>query len=844
MKHTLKALLLTLLPLLSLGQKVTGTVDLSNYPTWAEMHKAIADARLGTPTVPEIPACEQGPAVISITKITSTSANVTWHGLNVTRLDWRVVSSLDTTKVHAFGTHDPSGNQFPISYAGLAPGQYKLLLDGVLCKGHGSRNFTVPTPAIPIANCPRGPDILEVSGVTAFGVTVKFDGLGVSKLVVDTKDASGKLIQADTTNPLSSTLIIRYAKKLSPGNYLIRTSGVSCKGGDPEYKIFTVNEEAGGGGAVVPPVTGEYAPTNIMKGHPDHLKLDWKRDGDSYLITDLSNPDQIGSGYEYRYMVGSEIIKTGKGLLKNYRVSGFNPVRIVKYKVKPHLTLANWTSKQEEVGHSSFLDAGEGFSMNTSIAAETYAFPGLQGDFVNPIPANYDPSTQNVQWGDIAQDMQLPKGHIWIANPKPWTILHALKKGVTHIGNASLDWSEGPPYRNLIAMRKQGITYSEVERIETVLNLTKIGNTGERWGNGVSKDWWSSPTPSYNEGYEKGLRADVSHAIRISEMTENDSFLPPDIEYWRGFYDAYMPRMEQEFGSRGIPYLVCHDYLVLGVQSLGSGKAQALKVLSQKPNEFQGRYSPDGVLGKTNLLVETGYLNAPDQYGAYLYELMFRMELYTKMGYAPGTFMFGVHEWRPNNLYEINYPEGKMYVQDKPVLDPNVHIGMGFVSQVFGKLFLEWGASSKVEKKTIPADWDSGKYWFPHGSASPQGGFPYFKKGSDKDNYYGYKGATDLSYFSQKLFNDTYAKVEGGTDKYLRFRVDGGAWISPTDKDYIEAYYSKRGFVHSRSKDGKIAFFYLNSFIDNAYHKLEVELPNGQIWSGKVSGNGIHAKLL
>jgi hypothetical protein len=258
MKNILLIWLTALIPLFTVGQKLPAVVeiDLSGYATKEQVdriEKRINSLEVGgvvKPVEPVLSKCKEGPVPVAITKITSTSANVTFHGAGVTNLDWRVVSAQDTTKLHSFGNHQPTSNQFPISYAGLAPGQYRLLLIGVNCTGVGGRNFTVPGIISPVVNCPRGPNIESVIG-NKNGAIVKFDGDGVVRLVVETRSATGSFTQADTINPSSSQVSVRY-NDLSPGTYLVRTQGVSCKGGSLEYKSFTVGEDAGGGG-VDPP---------------------------------------------------------------------------------------------------------------------------------------------------------------------------------------------------------------------------------------------------------------------------------------------------------------------------------------------------------------------------------------------------------------------------------------------------------------------------------------------------------------------------------------------------------------------------------------------------------------
>ncbi|HEV7381257.1 MAG TPA: hypothetical protein VGN64_15775, partial [Dyadobacter sp.] len=255
-------------------------------------------------------------------------------------------------------------------------------------------------------------------------------------------------------------------------------------------------------------------------------------------------------------------------------------------------------------------------------------------------------------------------------------------------------------------------------------------------------------------------------------------------------------------------------------------------------------FSPGGSLSSTTLIPEAVYLNAPDAQVGQVYESAYRMFLIRQMGYETGIFLFGVHEWRPNNLYQYQYPEGSFYTYYKLPLDPNVVIANGFIAQVFGRLYIEWGGSGKTSNKNFDPEWFKG-LWFPKGADQPQDGFPYYAK-PQTASYAGYTGSSDLSYFSQKLYNDTFGKVTGGTKKFLKYKLDGGKWISPSQfsaEEIVDAYHDKRAFVYSETSNGSTAWFYLNSFSDNKLHTLEVELPSGKIVKAQVSGNGIHARM-
>ena len=685
--------------------------------------------------------------------------------------------------------------------------------------------------------CKAGPEIKEISNVSSTYLNVRFHGDGVIKLNWKILNSAGIAVRSGEISPKNNTPGITY-NTLEAGKYTLILSGASCKS-DLSHLPFTI---AGSVGVVTPPTDTKLAV--IAKGMDEHMQLVWTKIADGYSVSDLATVD-LRDGYQWRYLINGEVVKTGRSTLKDYLISGINPGRILKYSLKNGLeTLNHWTDRPDQHGGYYDINASQGFSHNTSYTFQTYAFPGASSSFVNPIPAWYDPTIQNVQWADHAPDMQLPKGHVWIENPSLWGIEHVMRKGVTHISNYRLPW-DVDGNKEVIRMMNAGITYNDVPRLEHFLGLKKVGEND--YSNGWNKAWW--PTGPFNreQSIAAANQTDISHAMWIGEAEENEAFMYNNVEMWFHFYKRLRERYDERFASRGIKYYIAHNYYHLwpSEYNLGSGLSrehykQVLSVPADKmPTSV---YSPGGTLSFTNLIVEGVYLNTPDIQIDQPLNLLYHMTAAEHLGYDAGVFLAGVHEDRPNNRQEVTYPEGKYYLQNKMPLAPQLHLTNGFFAQVFGKLFVEWGGSGKTLAKKIDTEWAQG-LWYPNGSKDPQGGFPYAKKWGE-ETFFGYTGSTDLSYFSQKLYVDTYAAVDGGKDQYLKFRIDNGKWITPSEHDFVDAYFDKRGITHSRTLNGKTAIFYLNCFADSKSHKLEIELPDGRILVEQVAGSGIHAKLL
>jgi len=359
----------------------------------------------------------------------------------------------------------------------------------------------------------------------------------------------------------------------------------------------------------------------------------------------------------------------------------------------------------------------------------------------------------------------------------------------------------------------------------------------------IKKYWVNGPfTNDQARAAAKGRTLD---RLWIGETTEGDSYMPIDNPMWFPFYDGLDQEYQDQFGKRGMKYYVAHSYLNQWAKEYNLGtdggtrdifKARAKMKPSDLPKNV---YTPGGNLSKTNLILETVYLNNPDANSGILGSI-YHMNMARLMGYEAGVFIFGVREWRPNNPYEITYPDGKFYISNKVPLDPNVLFAYSFISQIYGKVFVEWKGNGKFSTKDLTPGTPG--YWFPVGATQPQGGFPH----TQKPGYAFYSGSTDISRFGLQLWFDTFGKLEGGQYQYLDFRLNGSDWIKAQNtgsNDIADAAYDKRPIVYSLVKDGQIAWFYLDPLGKNVYKTLDVKFPNGKIVTNMVAGNGIHAKL-
>lgn len=732
-----------------------------------------------------------------------------------------------------------------------------------------------PVAKVKCADIGQGPDIKAITDVTSAGIKLQFHGNGIDTILVEILDGGGQGITSKVIAPTSSTVGVSYGQLLPPGNYQLRLQGQSCKS-YPQTRAFLVPPLETGGGTKPAPDPGVEAPgqgsgnnsvnpvavlplVNLTRGMDEHLNLTFRDSADVHIMNDVSDDNRGDKGrYLFRYLINGQKIDTD-ARLKNYVIAGNNPLRVLVGKLDRQYKsdgFNRWgTGRPEEYAQGWFkIDAGEPFSFNTSYAFQTFIAKGNQAanGFLNHIPQNYDPSSQQVSWGDIGEDIQLPKGHFWGASWYPWGVEKVFAKGVTHLAHHSLPWDAATNDKLAKELKAAGKTFSDFQRIEAVFGRTNNGSA-ELWPNGTSKAIW--PTAD-------GLPADearewawktggASDAIWLSEMSENVGWQSNWSPMFSAFYPELRKRYEQNFGSRGIPYEIIHNYFWQGGESLKLNySADFYKQLFRKsPQDLPvTEFSPGNPLSSTTMIVEAVYLDAPDLNLRQPTELAWRLEYFKQMGYHAGVALFGVHETRPNNRYKIDFPDGTYYKADKAPLDPNVHIASLFFGHVYGNATFEWGGYGWANQKLFdgrPGQPLSGD-WFPLGAKEPRNNeFNKLWNGSG-DFYHGFTGSADLTYFAHRLYAKTFGQTDGGARQYLTYRLDGGAWITPGQykaDELVDAYKQERGFALAQSRDGKTAWFYHNSFADNNWHTLEVKLPSGQVVTERVAGNGIHAKI-
>lgn len=737
----------------------------------------------------------------------------------------------------------------------------KLLILLLLSSGVWAQTVTFPAPETiatkawvleqlgqnpPVAvtpDCERGPDVKNVYAITSKELTFLFDAENVTPIqwkVTNMGDTAA--VVRGIVTPTMNHPTIQFGKTLSAKSYRLWIDGVKCKNkkGVVPY-TFTV---PGGTGVVDPPVIvvpqpSDWKAVNITKGYSDMLDIEISGAPGNWIIDDNSKITPP-SGYEFRYGIGADTLPR-ETALKNYAYQSNAPLRIWKAILKPGVEWNKWGRKGECNGVPGCwydMEGGKEFNSPTQshhVEFSTWAFIGPKSNdgFVDPVLTGYDPSLHRTQWPDIAPDMSLPKGKFLHLPRGDISVDNLFRKGVTHISNYEMG---DLPQAQIRTLQNEGKTYNGVPRVDVILGLKWTGSE------------WSPQVPLSRENAIKAAEStNINDALDIGETEEREPYIHPGHGMWGDFYPTKNQRMNARFGARGIPYLIGHNYFNFDEPGYDGDPEHMRKIFSN--GLPQSNFSPGGSLSATSLRVTSGYLGTPDSQRDVLINSIVKSYTMAKLNKAWGIFFFGRHEEHIFGVYEYKYPDGRYMYTDKMPVDPSVTIAHSFLSMVYGSVFVEWGGEGKSTSRKWKNDpeWSNGHgRWIPNGADRPQGDFPHFAQAGEK-TFGGYTGTSDLCYFGVKLYNDTFGQTHGGETAYLKFRVDGGKWIAPDPLPVLNpvlAREEKRGFVYSQTKEGKTAWFYMNTYADNRKHVLEVQLPNGITVTETVSTHAIHAKLI
>jgi hypothetical protein len=490
-------------------------------------------------------------------------------------------------------------------------------------------------------------------------------------------------------------------------------------------------------------------------------------------------------------------------------------------------------------------------------------------DFFNPIPPTFNPTIGRTQWVETLPNFTLPNGKIWIPNRGEYTIPEVMAKGANTISKYEF---VGISSADRIALENAGKTYAAVERPEHFFGLTPTGD--EDWvndGYGVlyNKRWWPTGPLTQEQAIEKANATELTHALRINETEEGQTWVAPDHPMWGWYYTRLAERTAAKWDALGKPWYISHNYFTfnpLGWFGLGYDTRETHISKYERPfSEWEPcRYSPGRPLAATNLVCLAVYLNEPGDVLNDMFSLVYKALCYKKMGKHTSVFLFGRHEWGPNNRHSMTFPHGTLYRNDKLSLDPQDMMSYDAIGSCYCQVMTEWGGHGKNTATKVGKQWINDDYYIKAGQVldtgqyaewDPVSGFEQ-KYAVDFPDYdkYGTSVRVDTqgsNYFAygMHMYAQTMGQVAGGTRTYLKHRINGGEWITPLNeiRAVVNACYDNGYLIFSDQKDGKIGFaIYHAGRTGNLRKTIEWQHPTdpSRIYKAEIGGRGARMVLL
>lgn len=702
-----------------------------------------------------------------------------------------------------------------------------------------------------VTPCAAGPVLGAISNISTAGLTAQFSGSGISILKWKVINSSNDTVRVGQSGVQSTTLNITFSSALAPGNYTLRIEGVNCTG----FSSMPFTIQSGGGG---PPPTGNIVAKYVVKGLPEHMDIVVSGTGISKTLTDNANFTPP-SGYQFRYYINGQQV-TQSSRLTNFAWPSNIPVMIYKMQIKAGYTGDAFNWGYDEGWKDPTI--GTPFSQNTSVAFTQIVF-----DDEN---SGYDPSKQTVQWMDYLPDAPSTDDKVWIAPiGSISTPDQLIAKGVTNFSNYAIAGLASAKQTELL---NAGKTYDEAPKTWVQLILPDRGSgqwvpPGNGWPNIWNTQYFDySPGQSepltYQQGFDKGNQYSVAHRLIIFENSENNHAVSSHWAFWKPYYENLTARAQSRFPGK---WRIAHNYFTGAIGRYGDGdpkattygqsptaldfntRAQAHAFLNAPISDWPGSdMLPGGTLETVNSACYGLYFGSPDRTNEHPYRMIYAADRTHAAGKYLFAFMQEFYEWFPNNYIEIRYPTGKFYLQTKMAHSQAQLFNIALVSRIFLDGFIPFGATAKGPGNfNVPRQYNQG-LWYPNGSTTPQNpdSFPYWSQPGTPEEW-PTDGFEDGIARGMYAYSQTFMQTTGGTKQFLRFRINGGAWVEPTNNgvhDIVDAYFDKRGFVYAEIKSGKMAVMYMDGFADGSIKTLEYQY-NGVTYSMQVASVQAHVKL-
>ncbi|MCE7068419.1 T9SS type A sorting domain-containing protein, partial [Dyadobacter sp. CY326] len=165
--------------------------------------------------------CPGGPTLGMIANISASGLRFQFDGNGVPNITWRIKSGSEV--VRNGKTPGLTSSLVDISFATLNGGNYTLEIEGGDCVSSvSSKTFSIGS-----TNCASGPTISSIKNVSSTGLTVDFNGAGVSSVTWRIKQGANTVANGKTGTLSSNSASITFAA-LATGSYTLEIEGGSC----------------------------------------------------------------------------------------------------------------------------------------------------------------------------------------------------------------------------------------------------------------------------------------------------------------------------------------------------------------------------------------------------------------------------------------------------------------------------------------------------------------------------------------------------------------------------------------------------------------------------------------
>lgn len=478
-------------------------------------------------------------------------------------------------------------------------------------------------------------------------------------------------------------------------------------------------------------------------------------------------------------------------------------------------------------------------------------------DILPLVPDQYDSSAQIMRHAEIVPAFALPSDKIFILGKgKEWT-----KDQVFNVGQTQLRHNDmsGIDAGTKTALQNAGKTYHSVPFTPQYIGLPATDILGDpaqgpnQW-NGSYPDLYNSiyfpnGLPTYDQGYQLGLRCNIDDMISVAETMENLHYTNPRAEFWRGFYDARTPRLIARFGQN---YKQSHDYLFIqiGPDWHYISETQAKNYFRNLPSLPNYDFTT-GSLKHCNLYVGDGYPGPMNRDNRIIYAIALKARMYQALGKSYCVLPTMEREWMPNMLNAVKVPTGTLYAQGKMPFPAPLMAAVTMAGLHFGTGLIGWNASGKTTNKVFypeyMEDYSNGSIYVKNGESQVRNWREVPNQTDVVTDNYKWSANEDYATFAARNYAATMGQTSGGTVKAVNFQINNGPVINALNTfqdDLCRAKYTQGPIVETvKDDDGLEALYFADPCGGSQKKTVKVWGQTGQVKTFEACGTQAHVCL-